>query len=408
MIWMNILLGVMLAVPEEGLTIAQAEQILAERNPQLRVARLEVDEAQATLKQERLWENPEVSLLYNVYNPLTHRYFDAGREGELDIEVEQPIPIGGQRRERIRKQQAVLSSATYRQEWTAFALRMALHRTMTDLYILQEKASLYDRSLASVARILAAYRRLADEGNVSHMEVTRIEAMQLRLRSEQSEWQSLLAERAKDLRLLLGSEDELRVANIKPPTTLQDTCVEATTRLSTLHSPLIASKHAETVAAEHDLRLQRAKALPGISLKAEYDRNGNICHNFWGVGLTLSLPVFDHNQGNIRQSAAALERLRTEEQTFLREREQELALCRQQLIRQQQLLAEAEQVEHTAWTLETVEHQFLAHNLSLLELIDFYEAFRETHFLCLDAQRGVWQAAIDLNEKSGQEIISIK
>ena len=412
---MNVLLGTVMTVSmmpinedtvtlSSPLTIGQAEWLLAEHNPQIRMAWIEVEAARAALQQEQLWDNPEVSVLYNVYNPLTHRYFDAGREGELDIEFEQPIPIGGQRRERIRKQQALVAATQYRQQWTAFALRMELHRTMTDLFILQEKASLYDKELASLSRILNVYRRLAEQGNASRMEVARIEAMRLRLLSEQSEWQTRLSEREKDLRLMLGLSDHVVVESeelfsSEPPDERQ--------RVGE-NSPLLELKHAETLAAEHDLRLQRSNALPNLSLKVEYDKNGNICRDFWGVGFTLSVPLFNRNQGNIRLSAATLERTRIEEQAARREIEQELILCREQLRRQQLLLAEAEQAMNTEWTLESAERQFLAHNLSLLELIDFYDAYRETRFLRLDAQQGVWHAAINLNEKTGQEIISIK
>ena len=94
-------------------------------------------------------------------------------------------------------------------------------------------------------------------------------------------------------------------------------------------------------AAEHDLRLQQANALPRLSVKAEYDKNGNICHNFFGIGATLSLPIFDRNQGNIRQSKAEWNRVQIEAESAQRQANAQIQLCYENLMRQQALLEEA-------------------------------------------------------------------
>ena len=62
--------------------------MLIERNPALQIATLEEEAAKSALQQERRFENPEVDFLYNVYNPLTGRYFDPSREGETYIAIE--------------------------------------------------------------------------------------------------------------------------------------------------------------------------------------------------------------------------------------------------------------------------------------------------------------------------------
>ena len=52
----------------DTLTVLQAERLLAERNTELRLARLACTEAEANARQARRWENPEVSGIYNLYN----------------------------------------------------------------------------------------------------------------------------------------------------------------------------------------------------------------------------------------------------------------------------------------------------------------------------------------------------
>lgn len=422
MIWNNLIFcaALLTATPSTGdtiplqLTVNQAERLLLERNPQLRLAQLEVEAAEAILLQEKKWDNPEVSLLYNVYNPITGKYFDASSEGETDIEIEQSIPIGGQRKERIRKQEATVNAATSQQEWTNYQTRMDLHRLMAEVYYLQEKAAVFDTEIHSVERILTAYRRQAEQGNLSHMDVARMEALKLRLVGEQNGFLGQLFERKNDLRLMLCLDETIFVVKFSYP--LSDDHPSGShfpsqlqlSDFSVSSRPDLMALQSLTQAAEHDLKLQKANALPRLSMKAEYDKNGNICHNFFGIGATLTLPLLDRNQGNIKQSKVECERIQIEAEIAQRQADAEIRLRYGNLMRQQSLLEEAQGMSLADWSPETAEKQLLNRNISMLEFIDLYDAWRETQLLIIEARNRLMQAAINLNEAFGKEIISIK
>lgn len=422
MIWNNLIFcaALLTATPSTGdtiplqLTVNQAERLLLERNPQLRLAQLEVEAAEAILLQEKKWDNPEVSLLYNVYNPITGKYFDASSEGETDIEIEQSIPIGGQRKERIRKQEATVNAATSQQEWTNYQTRMDLHRLMAEVYYLQEKAAVFDTEIHSVERILTAYRRQAEQGNLSHMDVARMEALKLRLVGEQNGFLGQLFERKNDLRLMLCLDETIFVVKFSYP--LSDDHPSGShfpsqlplSDFSVSSRPDLMALQSLTQAAEHDLKLQKANALPRLSMKAEYDKNGNICHNFFGIGATLTLPLLDRNQGNIKQSKVECERIQIEAEIAQRQADAEIRLRYGNLMRQQSLLEEAQGISLADWSPETAEKQLLNRNISMLEFIDLYDAWRETQLLIIEARNRLMQAAINLNEAFGKEIISIK
>lgn len=422
MIWNNLIFcaALLTATPSTGdtiplqLTVNQAERLLLERNPQLRLAQLEVEAAEAILLQEKKWDNPEVSLLYNVYNPITGKYFDASSEGETDIEIEQSIPIGGQRKERIRKQEATVNAATSQQEWTNYQTRMDLHRLMAEVYYLQEKAAVFDTEIHSVERILTAYRRQAEQGNLPHMDVARMEALKLRLVGEQNGFLGQLFERKNDLRLMLCLDETIFVVKFSYP--LSDDHPSGSlfpsqlplSDFSVSSRPDLMALQSLTQAAEHDLKLQKANALPRLGMKAEYDKNGNICHNFFGIGVTLTLPLFDRNQGNIKQSKVECERIQIEAEIAQRQADAEIRLRYGNLMRQQSLLEEAQGMSLADWSPETAEKQLLNRNISMLEFIDLYDAWRETQLLIIEARNRLMQAAINLNEAFGKEIISIK
>ena len=396
------------------LTVNQAEHLLYQRNPQLIMARLEVEKAEALFLQEKKWSNPEVSFLYNVYNPLTGIYFDASSDGETDIEIEQSIPLFGQRKERIQKQGAMVDFATLQTEWTEYQIRMDLHRLLAENYFLQEKTRVFDKEINSVEHILQAYRKQAEQGNLSQLEVSRMEALKLRLVGERNQFISQLFERKNDLRLMLCLDDlSFFIIFPYPWTENHSGDIHFQSFLSSSDCfidsrPDLMALQSLSKAAEHDLRLQQANALPRLSVKAEYDKNGNICHNFFGIGATLSLPIFDRNQGNIRQSKAEWNRVQIEAESAKRQANAQIQLCYEKLMRQQALLEEAQGMSLVDWSPETAERQLLNRNISMLEFIDLYDAWRETQLLIIDARNDLMQAIIDLNEASGKEIINIK
>ena len=134
----------------DTLTVLQAEQLLAERNAELRLARLACTEAEANARQARRWENPEVSGIYNLYNPLNSRWLDPGNDGEVDISVSQPLPIG--RSHRIGRSDAELRASQADYDWTAFSLSMQMKRQLCELWAVQRRAALIGGELESVER----------------------------------------------------------------------------------------------------------------------------------------------------------------------------------------------------------------------------------------------------------------
>ena len=52
------------------------------------------------------------------------------------------------------------------------------------------------------------------------------------------------------------------------------------------------------------LELQNAMKTPDVAVSIGYDRGGNIMKDFIGLGVSMDLPIFDRNKGNIRGSKA--------------------------------------------------------------------------------------------------------
>lgn len=380
----------------DTLTLAEADSMLAVHNAAVRMARLEADAATAQAEQARRWENPEVSGLYNIYNPVNQRWLDAGSEGEVDVSLSQPLPIGGQHRWRVRQAEATGRVSIAEADLTLFSQRMELRRLWAKEQASERRVALVGKELESVERIVAAYRR--QNASISLVELRRLETLRLSLLAEQGERQQALAEVRMRLALMLGMED------IQVDTGAL--VVADTNTVDVLRSLVLVPIERRMEASEAEVHLQSAQAWPRVALTLEYDKNGNIGHNFWAAGATVTLPLWDRNRGGVRAARLELERQHLELQQAERELQQAVALGRARVEQCRTLCAEAEQLAQ--WSIEPAERQYLERNISLLELLDHYAAWREAQELLADSQRRLVDAAVELNLAAGIEIIKIQ
>ena len=84
------------------MTIDEVDSIAAHHSLRLKASLLEIDAAKGQLKQAKAYDNPEVQLMHNVQNPINRKWFDTGHDGQTDIQVSQPIAIGGQHKNMLR------------------------------------------------------------------------------------------------------------------------------------------------------------------------------------------------------------------------------------------------------------------------------------------------------------------
>lgn len=384
-----------------SLNFCQADSLLAARNHDLRSARLDITAAEGQLEQSRRYDNPTVSMMYNVQNPTNHRWLDPGRTGEVDIQVSQPLAIGGQHAEQVRQDAALLKASRSRLLVTERDLRGAVHVAMVDLYYQQLQAKVYDEEIASAEKILAAYREQTAKGNIAAMETRRVETMVYQLRKSRTDLLLAASALQTQLRQLLAlPADESVTVDID-----EAAAMAAASRLylslatgkasspDALPEMQLIGNQAE--AARHTLRWEHSQALPQLSVQGEYDKNGSIGHNYFAVGVSVAVPLWNHNRGNIRKAQAAID------QAAVDAERQRLALTQQ---RQADLDIIGEYLHQLAEPspsldadlgsmLHAAEQQFLSRHISLIEFVDLYGNYRDTMLARLDAKDKMLQAA---------------
>lgn len=401
-----LMIRVWTGVAQEGvvrLSLDDALERFAACNLSLIAERYHVDMAEAQVTQAKLFENPVVSFEQNVYNRNNGKYFDLGKEGEAVVEIEQLIYIAGQRNKRVRLEKLNKEMAVYQFEEVIRTLRGELKEKFVDLYYTRKSLSVYDREIGYLSTVLDVYKEQNAKGNVSLLEKSRIQALLLSLKQERNGISNEAVALEGDLRLLLGLKREEVPEPLFDESALDRIELEklplAELSARMAGRPDLKQAEAGIRASEADVRLQRSLAFPEVSLKGAYDRAGNFCNNYFAIGLSVSVPLFNRNQGNIKSARLSVLRNNTLAEQACRQADNELFACYTKLAKALELYRSSDYELERDFDriIEGVNAGFRKRNISLLEFIDYYEAYKETCLQLYEMKRDVVMAAEGLN-----------
>lgn len=376
-------------------------------NLSLIAERYNIDMAEAEVIQAKLFDNPVISLEQNIYNRNNGKYFDVGREGEAVVEIEQLIYIAGQRNKRVRLEKINKEMAVYQFEEVLRTLRGELKSKFIDLYYTQKSLSVYDREIGHLSTLLDVYKEQSAKGNVSLLEKSRIQALLLSLQQERNDLSNEVVTLQGDLRLLLGLNSSELLEPLFDESVLERIDLDKlpfaglSARLSVRPDQKLAE--AGIRASEADVRLQKSLAFPEVSLKGAYDRAGNFCNNYFAIGLSVSVPIFNRNQGNIKSARLSVLQNNSRAELVRRQADNELFACYTKLEKALQLYRSSDYELERDFNriIEGVNTGFRKRNISLLEFIDYYQAYKETCLQLYNTKKNVLQAVEDLNTVVG-------
>ena len=395
-----------------SLSLKESEQRFSEHNLEVIAERYNIDIAEAQVVQAKLFENPVVSLEQNVYNRLNGRYFDFGKQGETIVEVEQLIYIAGQRNKRVRLEKINKEMALYQFEEVLRTLRSELKEKFIALYFTRKSQSIYDREIDSLAHLLVVLKEQNEKGNVSLLEKSRIEALLLSLRQERNDIANQVISLQGDMRLLLGISGNDTFEPIFDESVLNQIDMDSVpfSELTSLlyERPDLKLAQASVKASEANVRLQRSLAFPEVSVKGTYDKAGNFINDYWAIGLSVSLPIFNRNQGNIRAAKISVAQKAHKEEYARRQAENELFTSYARLEKAIQLYRSSNYglEKDSALIIEGVNSNFQKRNISLLEFIDYYETYKTTSLQLYQTQKEVLLALEEVNTVTGSHVFN--
>lgn len=408
-----LLAGKMCAQQVAGtLTLKEAEQRFLERNLSLIAEQYNIDMAQAQVLQAKLFENPVISLEQNVYNRLNGKYFDFGKEGEAVVEIEQVIHLAGQRNKQVRLEKINKEIAEYQFEEVMRTLRQELNEKFVEVYFLSKSIAIYEKEVNSLQVLLGGMKIQQEKGNISLMEISRLESMLFSLRKEKNERENDLLTTRGELNLLLNLPEDTQVQLSLDEEVLQqlDLSQLSFADLKAIINERPDQKIARSTvnASRANLKLQKSMAFPEFPVKGNYDRVGNFINDYFAIGVSLSVPIFNRNQGNIKAARFSIQQAGVQQEYAANRADMELFTAYTSLEKATQLYQSTNMdLERNFEKLITgVNENFTRKNISLLEFIDYYDSYKETCIQLYEIKKNVFLAMENLNTVVGQNVLN--
>lgn len=149
-----------------------------------------------------------------------------------------------------------------------------------------------------------------------------------------------------------------------------------------------------------------AQRTPDVTFGVNYDRGGNIMNNFVGIGFSMDLPFFNRNQGNIKSAKLDIERSKYAKEEKNNEAQNEVIKAYEDLLVAKKLYENIEDNYENDLDklLDSHLKNFAQRNTSMLEYLDFVEAYLQNKTIILDAKKELNEHFEELQFVIGKEL----
>ncbi|OZA08852.1 MAG: cobalt-zinc-cadmium resistance protein [Methylotenera sp. 17-45-7] len=355
-----------------GLTLQTALTLALEANPEISVAIREREAIEGVVTQAGTRPNPSISTSIQDTRRDTRQVF---------LQLNQEIELGNKREARIEAADAFYNKASAKLESKKAEIHANVVTTFYEVLAGQERLKL-SRSSVEVANLaLDAASKRVKAGRSSPVEETKSKIAESSAKIEFNQAASQLSSARKRLSALWGNplpvfeSAQGDVENIPSVSSLADLSA------SLESSPAISLAKLEISARDSMTKIERSKATPNITISAGVLNNQELGGlNQALLGLSVPIPVFDRNQGNLQEAVSRQYKA-----------QDELVAVRAQLLAN--LATQYERLNSARQTSESLRSEILPGAQSAFDAANKgFNAGKFSFLDVLDAQRTLFQA----------------
>lgn len=389
--------------PGLELNCEKTEALFLENNLALMAGKYNIAIADAAIIQARLWDNPSLSISgINLWSTKSQRSSIEDiatssfvKNTDFSIELSQLIQTANKRGKLVRREKVAKEIAMQEFEELLRGLKTELRKSVYELHYSQSYMNILLTQRQSVNQLIEAYRKLVQQGNMAKSELIRLQSSLLELEGEINSTRLDLTEQEKTLKVLLNIDPFTRIAIVPDPKKVVDY-----NRIALSHiietaeesRPDMKQYRLRTQYHQKNLAYEKSLQIPDITLGASYDRYGGIWKDYIGIGISVDLPLFNRNRGNIKAAQLSIEQSR-----YIERQQQNIVrhevvsaynnyVCAYDFYRKtadESLLSELDEM------LDVYAKNVVNKNISMLEYIDFTESYRASKQTMFKAQKDV-------------------
>ena len=298
-----------------ALTLPEAIRLAIAHNPDFRSTDFDVRSAQGAVAQASVLPNPAlvIGTLGRGVKP-----FDAPVPTNFGLSW--TIPIGGKISAATDAAQAGLAASKATREASRQQLVLGVQTAFTAVLLDQAQLEFAQQDAAGFHRELDLNELRYKDGKIAFGELLKLRIQAVSIDDALRESKLALEGARADLRHVIG-EDVLaagftvqgELGGGREPASLEP---EALLAEALKRRPDYLALLEQEKSAERNLALQHRTPIPDIDVLVDYNRPGDADNGSYDVSLSIPIPLFDRNQGNVTQAEAAYEKSKLAEQSL--------------------------------------------------------------------------------------------
>ena len=372
-------------------------------NPELRLAREEVAAAEARELAAGMLTNPGLGFSREQLSA------DGATHHETVVTLGQTLEIGGQRGARRRVAGEGVRAAEARLEAERLRLAFQVHRAYITAAVAEANLAALGEATEVVRQVEASGQARFVEGDISRFDRNRLQIERARYETLFARASLDLDEAARELTLLVAPDSLGGAALLLPAEPLSG--IASVERSLELDAALAAAAEradvraaaAEVEAARASFSLAQRERVPDLTLSGGYKHQAD---GFRGavIGLSLPLPLWNRNQGDIAEAQATLDAAVAREELVRRRAESEIRRAwdvLRSLQERTRALGET-LLPESAGLLEIARVSYAEGEMSLVELLDAADAYRSARETVNELLADFLIATYDLERATGR------
>ncbi|NEU69307.1 TolC family protein [Spirosoma agri] len=387
------------------LTINQADEQFKAHNLTVLATQLGISENKAYEIQSQLRVNPAVYVETMPYNQQTRELLPFKQtNAQQVVQVQQLIRLAGKRNKQLAIARTNTELAADRFYDLLRTLTYQLHTTFYDLFYARQTLNVYNQEIATLQQTVSLYQQQFDKGNVPLKDLTRLKAYLFSLTTERQQLLRRLIDDQADLVVLLNTSPTAAIQPVVAPEALDRFTINSlnvSTLVQLAEQNRFDLKGYRDLAKQEqqNLTLQRAMAVPDLTLQGTYDRNGSYIPNYFGVGVGISLPVLNKNQGNIQAAKVRIQSSQQLMSAYVLQVDSDVEKAFTKAVQTEQLYRTFDQRFNDDFgrLIDGVTTNYKKQNIDVVEFLDFFDSYKSSQIQFAQLQNDRMQSMEEVN-----------
>ena len=396
-----------------SLSLPSMEKIFLDSNLTLLAGHYGVDAQKALIQQAKVWDNPMLNTDQVI--AANGKFFPYGKNpdgtysGQYYIQIQQLIKTAGKRGKLVN---LATTNAKLSELQLQDVLRNLRYQLRSDYYTIQQQLGtkwIYETQEIQLKKLLSGMDAQLSAGNIAQKDYLRIQALLIALEQDITELNKDLEDNQRDLKVLLQIKNTGFVKPIDNASNNSLNLINAEIIFDTARksNPNYLLQQTQTVYQQQNLAYQRSLRTPDLTVSPNFDRNSNFAPNYFGLGISLPLPIINNNKGNIKSAEYSIK----QQQTITASVETELwnninaAYHKLLMTIKQNSGNQKDFYQKYEAMYQNILQSYQSKQISLLEFLDFFNDYTASQQRLLQQHLNLQLAKEELNYHTGVDLL---